>query len=516
MAEDGQVALAAASASAPDLIISDISMPHMDGFALLEAVRRQQSTSFIPFILLSQHGDVSVFRRGMELGADDFLAKPVKRQDLLNSVAARLKRSERLRQRPLTETSLPTSSAVAVRPIPSILGTPAARPVAVSTGGAPDLEGYRLVKKLGEGGMSQVFLAERADTGARHVLKLARMGGESNNMMQRFLAEYALVSQIDHLNVARIFHQGFSATHAYIAMEYFADGDLRNMLNQTITPLLAVAILIQVASGLSAVHAKGIVHRDMKPDNIMIRTNGSLALADFGIAKHLHSELHYTAHGEVFGTPAYIAPEQATGQQIDERTDIYSLGAMFFELLAGRCPYQAKDAQAMLHQHVHAPLPALPPELEQFKELVHNMLAKRREQRPSSAYDVVRYLASGMGISIAESPIPARKRQPPRTLEIIGFGQADRIIIASLLSLSMQRDFSFALQTESPTHPDVFLVDTHNANGQALLQEKEGFGNVPVVMVGDGIPQRPGKRIARLNDLAALLTALEASVSTTH
>jgi eukaryotic-like serine/threonine-protein kinase len=383
VAEDGEEAFALILSNPPDLIITDISMPRMDGFELLESVRARATTAFIPIILLSQHSDVSIFRRGMELGADDFLAKPVKRNDLLNSVAARLKRAAQAKQ------LLQHSNRI--DPPKSTLVVEASRRQP-----ADDLDGYRLIKKLGEGGMSQVFLAERADTGERHVLKLARItADEDGEIMQRFIAEYALVSQIDHPNVAKIFHQGFSETHAYIAMEYFSEGDLRKLIQQShtsetgLSPDTAVAILIQVAAALAAVHKIGIVHRDMKPDNVMLRTDGSLALSDFGIAKHAHTELYETAHGEVFGTPVYIAPEQATGQAIDHRADIYSLGAMFFELLTGTPPYKARDAQTMLEQHVHAPLPLLPHKLVRFAPLIDHMLAKNPDERPASAQAVL-------------------------------------------------------------------------------------------------------------------------------
>ena len=386
VAEDGEEALALIASNPPDVIITDISMPRLDGFGLLEAVRARPATAFIPIILLSQHSDVSIFRRGMELGADDFLAKPVKRNDLLNSVAARLKRAAQSRQ--LFQQS-PQQSAH-VEPATSAPAAESSRRI------SDDLDGYRLIKKLGEGGMSQVFLAERADSGERHVLKLARItADEDGEIMQRFIAEYALVSQIDHPNVAKIFHQGFSETHAYIAMEYFQEGDLRKLIQQShapepgLAPDTAVAILIQVAAALAAVHKIGIVHRDLKPDNVMLRADGSLALSDFGIAKHAQTELYETAQGEVFGTPVYIAPEQATGQAIDHRADIYSLGAMFFELLTGNSPYKARDAQAMLEQHVHAPLPKLPAHLARFTPIVDCMLAKNPADRPASALVVL-------------------------------------------------------------------------------------------------------------------------------
>ncbi len=429
--EDGEAALAQVLLSPPDLIITDISMPRLDGFELLEAIRANPATAFIPIILLSQHSDVSVFRRGMELGADDFLAKPVKRIELMNSVNARLTRVGRMARnrgpqaaRNQGITTLPPRHSPAAldisRPATGTIATTATAST-LPTVSANELDGYRLIKKIGEGGMSQVFLAERADSGERHVLKLARIAkGDDGHVLQRFVDEYALVSQISHPNVAKIFHQGFSETYAYIAMEYFPKGDLRHLMKQhektydRLTPDTAVAILIQVASALDAVHHIGVVHRDMKPDNIMLREDGSLALADFGIAKHSQERNYKTAHGEVFGTPVYIAPEQATGQHIDHRADIYSLGAMFFELLTGSPPYKADSAQTMLEQHVRAPLPSLPPTLCRFAPLLDRMLAKRRDDRPDSALDIVAELAGLFSVSAASFALAANSEEFPK------------------------------------------------------------------------------------------------------
>ncbi|MBL8385427.1 MAG: protein kinase, partial [Burkholderiales bacterium] len=263
------------------------------------------------------------------------------------------------------------------------------------------IEGYRVLRKLGEGGMSKVFLAEEIETQAQHVLKLLPIPAEDdedgNEMMQRFIQEFALVSQIDHPNVARIYHQGFTDAYAYIAMEYFPGGDLRELIARHLDPKVAVAILLQVAGALTAVHAQGIVHRDMKPDNVMIRADGSLALADFGIAKQTNSDIARTKHGEVFGTPYYLAPEQALGMPVDQRTDIYSLGVVFFEMLTARRPFQADNAQALMYQHVNAPIPRLPAGMERYQPVVDRMMAKKQADRFTTANDLIDFvLATGL------------------------------------------------------------------------------------------------------------------------
>jgi class 3 adenylate cyclase/CheY-like chemotaxis protein len=255
------------------------------------------------------------------------------------------------------------------------------------------IDGYRMIRKLGEGGMSKVFLAEENETRAQHVLKLlpipATDDEDGNEMMQRFIQEFALVSQIDHPNVARIHHQGFTDSYAYIAMEYFPGGDLRELIARHLSAPVAVAILLQIAGALTAVHAQGIVHRDMKPDNVMIRADGSLALADFGIAKNTNSDIQRTKHGEVFGTPYYLAPEQALGMPVDQRTDIYSLGVVFFEMLTGHRPFQADNAQALMYQHVNAPIPRLAEPLVRFQPVIDRMMAKKQADRYTTANDLI-------------------------------------------------------------------------------------------------------------------------------
>lgn len=660
VAGDGETAYEMALLHPPDLILSDISMPNMDGFQFLEKIRACPVLADIPIILLTQHSDASVFRRGMDLGADDFLAKPVRRKDLLTSISSRLKRLEGMRRAleniqptptvriheelevpaPVAAPSVGKASASTKRattnlkagPIPvlteaeSVLGTvlvsdianfcsfaqqlnaeetaellnayfakaceplleqsgwiakfegssvvamfDAARGQQVShaqralkaallmikgahdfdgwvkqrftdralpafsigigvhsgivmispdgqqganvsgdtvtlatdfqkrtiesfwsivasddtmaLGGArivagqtlvvpravvdaadetssdaatipiaevmglmpkagnddPDksfydelqiavvanseslsnqvyasvgntdalslfeqelkridgaaksqneiqLQGYRLIKKLGDGGMSQVFLAEHSATGMQHVLKLIHITEDDDgDVLQRFISEYALISQIDHPNVAKIFAQGFSASHAYIAMEYFPGGDLRRLMNDDIEIDVALAVLMQVAGALGAIHERGIVHRDMKPDNIMIRADGSLALADFGIATLKDTRLAQTAHGEVFGTPAYIAPEQASAQHTDHRADLYALGVMFFELLTSQKPYRASTTEALLYQHVNLAIPDLPAQFMQLQPLINAMMAKDPAQRIADA-----------------------------------------------------------------------------------------------------------------------------------
>ncbi|GAC1604681.1 MAG: hypothetical protein NVS3B2_10430 [Ramlibacter sp.] len=259
-------------------------------------------------------------------------------------------------------------------------------PAPVHPGSHLLVEGYRVLRKIGEGGMASIFLAEAADGGPPQVLKVMRMDkGVEADGLQRFIQEFALLEQVSHPNVARIFRQDFSLGHAYIAMEYFPCGDLAVRLSRPLDARTAIGYLKQTAAGLGAIHAVGIVHRDLKPDNLMLRQDGSLALADFGVAKQVSMLITDTGDGDVVGTPYYLSPEQALGQVVDARCDLYSLGVLTFEMLTGKKPYHAATAHGLLAKHVHDPVPLLPAPHEQLQPVLERMMAKDRQQRYRSA-----------------------------------------------------------------------------------------------------------------------------------
>lgn len=248
------------------------------------------------------------------------------------------------------------------------------------------VEGYRVLRKIGQGGMASVFLADAGDGGPPQVLKVVRMDTASNSdSLQRFMQEFALLKQVSHPNVARIFRQDFSLGHAYIAMEYFPCGDLAMRLRRPLDARTAVDYLKQTAAGLGAIHGVGIVHRDLKPDNLMLRRDGTLVLADFGVAKQVSMLITDTGDGDIVGTPYYLSPEQAMGVTVDARCDIYSLGVLTYEMLTGQKPYHASTAQDLLSKHVGDPVPLLPSPNEHLQPVLARMMAKDRDQRYPSA-----------------------------------------------------------------------------------------------------------------------------------
>ena len=257
------------------------------------------------------------------------------------------------------------------------------------TGEPLRLKGYRLTRKIGSGGMTEVFLAEREADGLPVVLKVLDASGKATSEhLSRFIQEYTLLSRIEHPHVIRIYDQGFTDDHAYIAMEYFERGDLRAEIKAGMTQQRVLEIVREVAQALDAIHARGIIHRDLKPENIMRRPDGSVALADFGIAKSMLQEnlaLTQTRHGDVVGTPYYLSPEQASGQAITPQSDLYSLGVMMFEMLTGARPFRAESLDLLLARHLSAPTPSLPAAMLELQPVVDRLMAKKPADRYASA-----------------------------------------------------------------------------------------------------------------------------------
>ena len=263
------------------------------------------------------------------------------------------------------------------------------------TGIHPLIKGYRFMRKLGSTEHSAVYLAERESTHLHVVLKVLRQvpdSAASIGAFDRFLQEYETIAEMDHPNIVRIYDLGVGDDHAHIAMEYLGGGDLRTKIEKGISERAAVQYLRQIASALSAVHAKGVLHRDLKPPNIMLRKDGSIALIDFGLAKRVRLESEITDKGEIFGTPYYMSPEQGHGNTVDERSDIYSLGVIFYEMLTGEKPFKADSAMGIIYLHGNAQIPLLPTRLAQYQALLNMMLAKAPDDRLQSAAEIEEWL----------------------------------------------------------------------------------------------------------------------------
>jgi serine/threonine protein kinase len=255
------------------------------------------------------------------------------------------------------------------------------------------IPGYRCVRRLAGSAISDLFLAESMAAGALVVVKLARDQQQENKLDQsfrRFLQEYEIVERIRHPSIVRLYDLGVSDEHAYLVMEYFRCGDLRTQMRGGVTAREALRYAISTAHALEAIHQAGVLHRDLKPGNIMRRDDGTLALIDFGLAKDAALAMEITDHGTIFGTPHYMSPEQGHAEPIDARSDLYSLGVILFEMLAGEKPYTADNPMAIIYKHRKMPIPRLPPPVEMLQPLVEGLMAKQpRDRFPSAAAVVV-------------------------------------------------------------------------------------------------------------------------------
>ncbi len=263
------------------------------------------------------------------------------------------------------------------------------------TGINPLIKGYQLERRISSNAHSGVYLAVREDSGEKVVLKVLRHDPERNDGLgafDRFLQEYELIADIHHPNVVRIHDLGVSDDHAHIAMEYLSGGDLKARIEAGIQPPQAATYARQIGSALAEIHKVGITHRDLKPGNIMLRDDDSIALIDFGLAKQMRIKQEITDSGEIFGTPYYMSPEQGRGKEVDHRSDIYSLGVIFYEMLTGEKPYRADNAMGIIFKHSEEPIPLLPPRLAVYQSVLNLMMAKKPDDRLQTAEEIAEWL----------------------------------------------------------------------------------------------------------------------------
>jgi serine/threonine protein kinase len=252
---------------------------------------------------------------------------------------------------------------------------------------------YRRARLLARGSVSQLYVAESEKAGTLVVLKVTPSRRDESGIDQvfaRFLQEYEIAQRVRHPNIVRLYELGVADDHAYLAMEYFQRGDLRRRMRNGLSPSEALGYGSQIARALNALHAAGILHRDLKPGNVMLRVDGQIALIDFGLAKHEAIDLDITDTGMIFGTPHYMSPEQGHGQDLDPRSDLYSLGVMLYEMLTGQKPYTADNPMAIIYMHRNAPTPRLPESFADLQPLLDRLLGKQARERFKNAAEAMR------------------------------------------------------------------------------------------------------------------------------
>src|SRR5919199_2638829 len=253
---------------------------------------------------------------------------------------------------------------------------------------------YSLVEPLGGGGMARVYLAHDEILDRSVALKILReQYAEDEEFVERFRQEARSAASLSHPNIISVYDQGRSEDGAYyMAMEYVPRGTLKDRIGRegALAPEVAAGVALQIAGALSAAHEKGVIHRDIKPQNVLVTGAGDVKVADFGIARAASSTA--TATGIVLGTAGYMSPEQAKGEPVGPRSDLYSLGVVLYEMLTGNLPYEADSAIAQAIKHINerpcSPRKANPEVPEALDALTIKLLAKNPGDRYASAAEL--------------------------------------------------------------------------------------------------------------------------------
>jgi DNA-binding NarL/FixJ family response regulator len=355
---------------APDAVILQIDFGNeasaSSGLAYLMQMLRAQPA--LHSIVLAEHGTEMSAVRAMKCGAKDYLPLArITRDSLLKALS---EATDRQRAATLAGEALMTPAIDA----PSI-----------------KVPGYSIVKEISTTNFSSVFLA-RSDRLRRNVvLKVMNRGSSPREQdeAERFQREYEIISSIAHRAIAEIYDFGALPDNHYLAMEYIPCGDLRDRLRNPMSIDESLYYLRSIAEALRVIHVFGILHRDLKPANVMLREDNSPVLIDFGLARRSVEDASTTGAGQVLGSPYYISPEQSQGLKVDARTDLYSLGVIFYEMLTGQRPYSGRSAMAIMAQHAGSPVPTLPANVALQQALLDRLMAKRLEDRYTSADELL-------------------------------------------------------------------------------------------------------------------------------
>jgi eukaryotic-like serine/threonine-protein kinase len=343
-----------------------------------------------PVVVIASGGNELCAVDAMRAGVQDYLPRALLTSALLGTAVRgalrRARRAARMRQR-----------RRAHGPAGSARAAPAFTP-----------PGYSLLHQLGDSSRATVYLAHSAALGRPVALKVSKPAAGNGEARRQFAREHAAISTVRDPSVVNIYDYGVHAEREFIAMEYFPCGDLKMRLRLPLSVSESFEYAQRICAALQVIHRGGLLHRDLKPPNIMLRQDGSIVLIDFGIAKQMDSATHTTAAGVLRGSPYYMSPEQAQGLQLDQRSDLYSLGVIFYEMLSGSRPYLGSTAVAIMQLHVQGPRPPLPRALAHFEPLVERLMARDRDRRVPDAMTALQLLqlyapeSSGSGTALPD------------------------------------------------------------------------------------------------------------------
>lgn len=388
---------------------------------------------------------------------------------------------------------------------------------------AVHIPGYRVLRTIGKGATASAYLAEALDRPGPLVLKVlhghaaddpaattATLVAGPAGGPERLRLEASLLTALDHPHIVRVLDAGEHAGVGYIAMEYLEGGDLEARLVHGIGVLEALDVARAVAAGLGYAHARGVIHRDVKPQNILFRRDGTAVLSDFGVAKRLDDDLKLTREGVSVGSPLYMSPEQAKGEAVDGRSDIYSLGVILFEMLAGQPPFDAPSSLAVILKHIHGEIPRLPANRQGFQALVDLLLAKDPADRVDSAERLVPLLAeyrqrvATAGMDVVRGDAGVAEAFPATLLEHLRAGiqedlAYDRLILPSLPEVAMR--VREAVAGDSPVREVARLIAVDPAlSAQVMKVANSAFypGRNPVTELKGAVVRLGGNAVRHL------------------
>src|SRR5438477_1688580 len=333
-----------------------------------------------------------------------------------------------------------------------------------------ELAGYRIESEIGRGGMGIVYAAEHLRLGRRAALKvLPPELAADDGFRQRFVHESKLAAGLDHPNVVDIYDAGEAHGLLYLAMRYVRGSDLRTLIVQEgpLDPERAVALVTQVAAALDAAHGAGLVHRDVKPANVLVEPGGDgegehAYLTDFGLTKRPESVGGPTRTGQFLGSVEYAAPEQFEGGKLDARTDVYSLGCVAFECLAGSAPFPRESEAAVMFAHLKEPVPRVTLRRPDLPAGLDVVIARAMAKQPEHRYAAARALAGAMAAAARGEPVEGVV-PVPKILVVDDVPQNVRLLEAVLTSngysVVSASSGPEALELVASDPPDLVLLD---------------------------------------------------------